>query len=187
MATTEADMEREAEVAREEAAAKEREQERIQMEAKVRATKESILSDAKAAPTPVAAQRYPSLRASNATAGPPARAVGLGVVHDERRAALDRAEELRAARQKAELAEAQVETEVPTGAPPPTELDIRTQAQAILAQAMGAETPFAMAKVSRWRKSSERLAASYGGLKEDAALGGRRLGDRVRLEEEGLG
>ena len=194
-----ADKERE-ERAREEQEAREREVARARTEAAIKVAKEAILAEAKVAPTPVAAQRYKVLRSRSPTASSSVRSPSdrrdapLDKRVAERQAASARAEELRGARERqlqrqreregAEEEEAAQQTSTTPAPPAPTEADIKRKAAELLAQEMAAETPFATAKVARWRKAAERLAATHGELREEACLGGRRTGDRVRLEEE---
>lgn len=183
-ASTRALSNREAEAARER-------QQAIRMESMVQTAQQSILAETLAAPTPIAALRYKSLRTQQreqlAASAQQAKRAGLS---DEQRAALERATELKASRAREAMATAEGDggseaAEAAAPKPEATEADVRSLASAILADLMAAETPVATAKAARWRKETQRrLAPTQGSLKEEARLGGRRTGDRVRLEEE---
>ena len=105
------------------------------------------------------------------------------------RNSLDRAQALRTARQ-ANLWEAVVEdpqspgmAEPPATEPPQaSEAEIRKRAADLLAEGMAAPTPVTIAKAARWRKTAASLRTPFS-PKEEAALGGKRTGDRVRVEE----
>ena len=180
-------------------------QQAVRTESMVQTAAEAILAEAMSARTPVAALHFRVLRSKNAS--PPQQDDERGVsgggaegkgggrarrdLSDEQRAALDRAHELRATRMKIETAEEEAaahveeEEEQQTGAAKAdaTELEIRKATEELLANAMATETPVAMAKAAGWRRATQSaLRARDFTPKEEAALGGRRTGDRTTIE-----
>ena len=170
---------------REAEAARERQQ-AIRMESMVQTAQLSIFATTLAAPTPVASLRYKALRVKQqeqlAATAQEAQRSARAALSDDQRAALDRANALKAARthELRATAEADGDSEAAESAPKPeaTEADVRALASAILSDLMAAGTPTATAKGTRWRKATQRrLIPAQGTLKEEARLGGRRTGD----------
>lgn len=180
---------------REAEAARERQQ-AVRMESMVHTAQQAILAQTLAAPTPVASRRYKALRSKLheqlAASAQEAQRSARAALSDDQRAALDRANALKTARMHklGATAEADDSLEAGESAPKPeaTEADVRAMTSAILSDLLAAETPVATAKGTRWRKATQqRLIPTQGTLKEESRLGGRRTGDRLRLEEESDG
>ena len=162
----------------------------VRTESMIQTSAQSILAQAMEAETPVAALRYRQLRSKTPQPLQAEAAAEVGDISSTRRAALARANELRAARMAEEESAAEnttreaehQDTSKPESAEVQTnEPEIRKEAESILASLLASTTPITATKAVRWRKDKAAIMAR-GGLKEDAALGGRRIGDRIAVE-----